>query len=238
MGGRPHGGGGGGFGGGGASMVAADSAVVAFMAAVLRAESAAAAVELASAERAPHVVFRTLLAQGRDSLQLVIHHPDSLSMMDGPLDPFLPKLRAIMPPVASAARPSQTLPQRGVNGRIDRHIAERHDAIGTLTGTSDMPITITVASSSSTTVSGLDWMMDFSRGTTFPIMPPTTTHTTTMQTVCPTITTPITLNSADNATVQAVQTQLAHLGYYSGSIDGVFGPTTRDAVAKYQIAIN
>src|SRR5450759_4607666 len=29
--------------------------------------------------------------------------------------------------MASAARPSQTLPQRGVNGRIDHHIAERHD---------------------------------------------------------------------------------------------------------------
>src|SRR5881296_2605173 len=41
---------------------------------------------------------------------------------------------------------------------------------------------------------------------------------------------------ADSATVQAVQTQLFNLGYYSGSIDGVFGPTTRDAVAKFQIA--
>ena len=29
--------------------------------------------------------------------------------------------------MASAARPSQTLPQRGMNGRTD-HIAERHDA--------------------------------------------------------------------------------------------------------------
>jgi Putative peptidoglycan binding domain len=44
------------------------------------------------------------------------------------------------------------------------------------------------------------------------------------------------LGSGDSATVQAVQTQLFNLGYYSGSIDGVFGPTTRDAVAKYQIA--
>jgi hypothetical protein len=41
---------------------------------------------------------------------------------------------------------------------------------------------------------------------------------------------------ADSATVQAVQTRLAQLGYYTGSIDGVFGPTTRDAVAKFQIA--
>ena len=42
--------------------------------------------------------------------------------------------------------------------------------------------------------------------------------------------------SGDSGTVQAVQTQLFNLGYYTGSIDGVFGPTTRDAVAKYQIA--
>lgn len=37
-------------------------------------------------------------------------------------------------------------------------------------------------------------------------------------------------------TVQAVQTELAKFGYYYGPIDGIFGPTTRDAVAKYQIA--
>src|SRR6266705_2441372 len=29
--------------------------------------------------------------------------------------------------MASTVRPSQTLPQRGVNGPIDHHIAERHD---------------------------------------------------------------------------------------------------------------
>jgi hypothetical protein len=38
-----------------------------------------------------------------------------------------------------------------------------------------------------------------------------------------------------NATVQAVQTELTQLGYYNGPVDGIFGPTTRDAVAKYQI---
>jgi hypothetical protein len=38
-----------------------------------------------------------------------------------------------------------------------------------------------------------------------------------------------------DATVQAVQTQLTQLGYYNGPVDGIFGPTTRDAVAKYQI---
>jgi hypothetical protein len=39
-------------------------------------------------------------------------------------------------------------------------------------------------------------------------------------------------------TVLAVQTRLTHLGYYSGPVDGIYGPTTRDAVANYQIAAN
>ncbi len=38
-----------------------------------------------------------------------------------------------------------------------------------------------------------------------------------------------------DSTVQAVQTELSQLGYYNGPIDGIFGPMTRDAVAKYQI---
>jgi len=40
---------------------------------------------------------------------------------------------------------------------------------------------------------------------------------------------------ADTTTVQAVQTELTQLGYYNGPVDGIFGPATRDAVAKYQI---
>jgi hypothetical protein len=36
--------------------------------------------------------------------------------------------------------------------------------------------------------------------------------------------------------VQAAQTQLTQLGYYNGPADGIFGPATRDAVARYQIA--
>src|SRR5260370_545379 len=48
-------------------------------------------------------------------------------------------------------------------------------------------------------------------------------------------------NAPDNGapvadtTVQAVQTELTQLGYYNGPVDGIFGPTTRDAVAKYQM---
>jgi N-acetylmuramoyl-L-alanine amidase len=37
-------------------------------------------------------------------------------------------------------------------------------------------------------------------------------------------------------TVNAVQSELAQLGYYKGPIDGIYGRLTRDAVAKYQIA--
>jgi hypothetical protein len=39
---------------------------------------------------------------------------------------------------------------------------------------------------------------------------------------------------APDSTVTAAQTELAQLGYYSGPVDGLFGPTTRDAVARYQ----
>ena len=44
------------------------------------------------------------------------------------------------------------------------------------------------------------------------------------------------IGTADSATVQAVQTRLLNLGYYNDSVDGVFGPSTRDAVAKFQLA--
>src|SRR5207247_7845280 len=38
----------------------------------------------------------------------------------------------------------------------------------------------------------------------------------------------------DNATVSAVQSQLAKLGYYRGAIDGVEGDETQVALARYQ----
>jgi hypothetical protein len=43
---------------------------------------------------------------------------------------------------------------------------------------------------------------------------------------------------APDQTVTAVQTQLSQQGYYGGPIDGLFGPTTRDAVARYQAKQN
>ena len=44
------------------------------------------------------------------------------------------------------------------------------------------------------------------------------------------------IGAADSATIQTVQARLLNLGYYNGSIDGIFGPSTRDAVARFQIA--
>ena len=41
--------------------------------------------------------------------------------------------------------------------------------------------------------------------------------------------------AAPDPTVEATQERLAQLGYYNGPVDGIFGPTTRDAVAKYQM---
>jgi hypothetical protein len=43
---------------------------------------------------------------------------------------------------------------------------------------------------------------------------------------------------APDPTVTAAQTELTQSGYYSGPIDGLFGPTTRDAVARYQMSQN
>jgi hypothetical protein len=138
--------------------------------------------------------------------------------------------------MASTVRPSQTLPQRGGNGRIDHHIAERHDT---------------------------NWHNDWDRRHThfdhghffvfingfwcglddgfFPwdYLPyyaddyyPYDYYADSL----PYNNNAYNIDPADSATVQGVQRQLLDLGYYNGSIDGVFGPTTRDAVAKYQIA--
>ncbi|MEY2489788.1 MAG: N-acetylmuramoyl-L-alanine amidase [Verrucomicrobiota bacterium] len=43
---------------------------------------------------------------------------------------------------------------------------------------------------------------------------------------------------APDPTVTAVQTKLSQQGYFGGTIDGLFGPTTRDAVASYQAKQN
>src|SRR5216110_2147279 len=138
----------------------------------------------------------------------------------------------------SAVRASQILPQRGVNGRIDRHIAERHDTNwhsdwdrrhahfdhghffvfinGFWCGLDDGFFPWDYLPYYPNDYYPYDYYSDVDPydniGATYDIAP------------------------ADSATIQAVQRQLLDLGYYNGSIDGVFGPSTRDAVAKYQIA--
>ena len=139
--------------------------------------------------------------------------------------------------MASVARPSQTLPQRGLNGRTD-HIAERHDANwhhdwdrrhahfdhghffvfinGSWCGLDDGFFPWDYLPYYANDYNPYDYYADVdpydSNGASYDIAP------------------------ADSATIQAVQRQLLSLGYYNGSIDGLFGPSTRDAVAKYQIA--
>src|SRR6266478_3314554 len=108
--------------------------------------------------------------------------------------------------------------------------------IGITTGIGGMHIWITAASLCLTTVSGLDWIMDFFRGITFPTTPKTTTHTITTRTACPTITTRMTLTQLIVPRSKPSRGSCWTLAIYNGSIDGVFGPSTRDAVAKFQIA--
>ncbi len=142
--------------------------------------------------------------------------------------------RGMMP---SAARPSRTFPQRGLNGRTD-HIAERHDA---------------------------NWHRDWDRrhahffhnrffvfddGFWFGLDPgfypwdylpyyaddyyPYDYYADSQ----PYDNTDYYNNGvpAADPTVEATQEELAQQGYYNGPVDGIFGPTTRDAVAKYQTA--
>ena len=140
--------------------------------------------------------------------------------------------------MASVARPSQTLPQRGVNGRIDHHIAERHD--GNWHGDWDRGHVHFDHGRFFVFDDGFWWGLDDGY---FPwdYLPyyandyyPYDYYTD----VSPYDNNNASYNiaAADSVTVQAVQTQLLQLGYYNGSIDGVFGPATRDAVARYQIA--
>jgi hypothetical protein len=135
----------------------------------------------------------------------------------------------------SAARPSRTFPQRGLNGRTD-HIAERHDA---------------------------NWHRDWDRrhahfdhdrffvfddGFWFGLDPgfypwdylpyyaddyyPYDYYADSQ----PYDNTDNNSVPAADPTVEAIQEELAQQGYYNGPVDGIFGPTTRDAVAKYQTA--
>ena len=167
-------------------------------------------------------------------------HPSSRQpVYDGrPGRDITPNVKPARNTMASAARPSITLLRRGVNGRIDHHIAEHHDANwhgdwdrkhvhfdhgrffvfddGFWLGLDDGYFPWDYLPYYANDYYPYDYYMDVS---------PYDNNDASYN-----------IAAADSVTVQAVQTQLLQLGYYNGSIDGVFGPATRDAVARYQIA--
>jgi peptidoglycan hydrolase-like protein with peptidoglycan-binding domain len=115
---------------------------------------------------------------------------------------------------------------------------------GTPIGIGGMPISSTIASLFLTMVSGLGSLTDSTRGTTIRTSPMTITRTIITPVITPTLS-PTTYYCNEGGysdepmvdqTVTTVQTELTQLGYYNGPIDGIFGPSTRDAVANYQIA--
>ena len=135
----------------------------------------------------------------------------------------------------SAARPSRTFPQRGLNGRTD-HIAERHDANwhrdwdrrhahffhnrffvfddGFWFGLDDGFYPWDYLPYYADDYYPYDYYADS--------QPYDNTDNNSVP--------------AADPTVKATQEELAQQGYYNGPVDGIFGPTTRDAVAKYQTA--
>ena len=135
----------------------------------------------------------------------------------------------------SAARPSRTFPQRGLNGRTD-HIAERHDANwhrdwdrrhahffhnrffvfddGFWFGLDDGFYPWDYLPYYADDYYPYDYYAD------------SQPYDNTGNNSVP----------AADPTVEATQEELAQQGYYNGPVDGIFGPTTRDAVAKYQTA--
>ena len=135
----------------------------------------------------------------------------------------------------SAARPSRTFLQRGLNGRTD-HIAERHDANwhrdwdrrhahffhnrffvfddGFWFGLDDGFYPWDYLPYYADDYYPYDYYADS--------QPYDNTDNNSVP--------------AADPTVEATQEELAQQGYYNGPVDGIFGPTTRDAVAKYQTA--
>jgi len=138
---------------------------------------------------------------------------------------------------ASAARPSRAFPQRGLNGRTD-HIAERHDGNwhrdwdrrhahfhngrffvfddGAWFGLDDGFFPWDYLPYYADDYYPYDYYADIP-----PADDPAPAYTST---------------PTPDPTVQEAQTQLNKQGYYGGPVDGIFGPSTRDALARYQIA--
>ncbi len=129
--------------------------------------------------------------------------------------------------------------------------------IGTATGTGGMHISSTIGSLFLTTASGAGWIADSSRGITCRITPATTirtittltfSRTTTRRPLMPirTITTPAFSRTITQHPIMvrrwliprsklSKQSSANSVITTNGPVDGIFGPTTRDAVAKYQM---
>ena len=161
----------------------------------------------------------------------------------------------------SVAQPSQAFSQRGLNGRTD-HISERHEANwhgdwdrrhahfdhgrffvfddGFWFGLDDGLFPWDYLPYYADDYYPYDYYPDVQPGdNTEPDYNSTPVGDSTVQTVVqPGDNTEPGYNGTPvaDSTVQTVQTQLTQTGYYNGPVDGIFGPTTRDAVAKYQIA--
>jgi hypothetical protein len=140
--------------------------------------------------------------------------------------------------MASAARPSRTFPQRGLNGRIGDHIAKRHDA--NWHGEWDRRHAHFFHNRFFVFIGGfwcgldagffpwdyLPYYADDYYPYDYYADDQPYDNTESVDNGVP----------AADPTVEATQEELVQLGYYNGPVDGIFGPTTRDAVANYQIA--
>ncbi|HEX4707967.1 MAG TPA: peptidoglycan-binding domain-containing protein [Candidatus Udaeobacter sp.] len=137
--------------------------------------------------------------------------------------------------MSSAARPSRTFPQRGLNGRTN-HFAERHEA--NWHGDWDRRHAHFDHGRFFVFIGGFWCGLDdgFYPWDYLPYYAadyyPYDYYTDSQ----PYDNTDNNSVPAADPTVEATQEELAQQGYYNGPVDGIFGPTTRDAVAKYQTA--
>src|SRR6266699_281156 len=165
-------------------------------------------------------------------------HPSSRQPInDGrPNRPVTSNITSNRAAIASTVRPSQTPPQRGVNGRIDHHIAERHDT--NWHGDWDRRHAHFDHGHFFVFINGFWCGLDdgFFPWDYLPYYADDYYPYDYYADSLPYNNNAYNIDPADSATVKAVQRQLLDLGYYNGSIDGVFGPSTREAVAHYQIA--
>ena len=208
----------------------------------LEAEAVSVAVELASVERASPVDAR--ISQAELACQRVRPPVFSRPGRITNSRPALSNVARNRGAISSSARPSRTVSQRGlnVNGRTD-HIAERHDS--NWHGDWDRRHAHFDHGHFFVFVGGFWCGLDagFFPWDYLPYYAddyyPYDYYTADVPQYDNENT-----EAVDNGvpvadpTVQAVQTQLTQLGYYNGPADGFFGPATRDAVAKYQIARN